>query len=218
MTLSELKTKILSRMDEVVTSVGGSVPNHYSVEDFINEGLKELFEITPSYLLPTATFVNSPVANADGSGYVLVPDDCLRIDCFQMTGWHRQAEIIDSNNPKYRIQSNQYLRGDEHFPIAALCANPGASRKLEYWSLPTGATHTIAKSIYVKKIDTTGISQLDEKLADTLAWLVASMILNIGGETNCGLYAYNRFTETLTALRNTTNPQPNTIENNATKN
>lgn len=68
-------------------------------------------------------------------GYVLLPDNYLRLVCFRMSDWNRAATIITQDDPRYRWQQSRFpgICGNPQNPIAVEVTYP-IGRVLEFYS------------------------------------------------------------------------------------
>lgn len=196
MDIATLKAKVLCRVDESITDIAGGASAKYNVEEFLTDACKTIVAIAPPHLLSLGNITIAPTKNEDGSGYVALPADFERIVEFKMKGWQRVATIIQTSDPIYKNQFNKYTRGGIAKPIAVLTKD-GETKKLEYFSLPDNLNHAIEKATYVK---TCLPNQLDDRLAEGLCWLAASMILTVTNEKEQGEYCNIKFKETLETL------------------
>mgnify|MGYP003213579236 FL=1 len=72
--------------------------------------------------------------NGDGSGWVLLPDDFMRLIAFRMSDWERTVyEAISVDDPLYAKQSSRYkgIRGNVQKPVCAI-VNRAEGKALEF--------------------------------------------------------------------------------------
>ena len=88
-------------------------------------------------------------------GYVLLPDNYLRLVCFRMSDWCRAATLITQDDPRYRWQQNRFpgICGNPQNPIAVEVTYP-IGRVLEFYScgLDTCAHVTHARYIPIPRL------------------------------------------------------------------
>jgi hypothetical protein len=183
---------VKSKIDELIPEGEGvqfnveSEPNIGDPYDlFINSILDEaakktLMSAPIHYIEPTdaSSQTVTPDAGGDKIGYIVLPDNFLRLISLKMTDWEREVnEAITTYNPLYKLQRNQYVRGGVAKPVAAfnwkvITGTP--TRVLEYYSIDTN--HTIEKFLYVPE---TVAEEVQSSLQDALTWFCASDILQI---------------------------------------
>ena len=87
--------------------------------------------------------------NADGSGYVILPDDFVSLINFKMEGWKRSVSIAyPLSSEIYKHQTNEYTRGGINKPVCILSVNADGKKILEYYSVPTDKEHKIEVFVY----------------------------------------------------------------------
>lgn len=97
--------------------------------------------------------------NADGSGFVVLPDDFMRLVSFRMSDWRRTLfDAISETDPRYSLQSSKWkgIRGNPEKPVCAIVRR-SEGKVLEFYSCnDAGATVEQACYIPVPKIDIDG--------------------------------------------------------------
>ncbi len=97
--------------------------------------------------------------NDDGSGFVVLPDDFMRLVSFRMSDWKRTVfEAIGEGDPRYALQSSKWrgIRGNPEKPVCAIVRR-SEGKVLEFYSCnDMGATVEQACYIPVPKIDIDG--------------------------------------------------------------
>jgi hypothetical protein len=185
------------KIDEMMPEGEGT---QFSVEDdtnntniidlYINSRLdpstNTLQRIAPLEVINGKASDKTAVSNADYSGYVILPDDFIRLKSFRMVGWLRDVNILYT--PKdaiYAKQKSIYLRGKKVKPVCILNENMisidnvmTVTKVIEYYSLEKDDDHVIEKFIYIPEI---GAEDVQENLKDALEWICASEILQITG-------------------------------------
>lgn len=81
-------------------------------------------------------FGNSIAWQKDNSGWLLLPDDFLRLISFRMSDWERPVSLaITATDPAYNLQFSRFkgLRGTPQKPVAAVVLR-GEGHVLEFWS------------------------------------------------------------------------------------
>ena len=121
-----------------------------------------------------------------GRGMVVLPDNFLRLVCFQMSDWERPVtEVIDGNSPKYAQQFSRHkgLRGSPQSPVAAIINTP-AGLTLEFFSCEQGESISVLRARYVPRpiITEKHEIKLCEKLKRSIVYYTAHLVEIIHGE------------------------------------
>ena len=145
-TISVSRTAIINyvkaKLDELIPGGEGisfalsaspniSNPLDLLIDAHLDECTKNVIMSAPlTVLQPTAVTSPTGVSYIDTKiGYVILPVNFLRLSSFKMAEWLREVTVpIGMNNPLYRKQSNEYLRGGISKPVAVL----------KWKSFPTG--------------------------------------------------------------------------------
>lgn len=192
-TLATLKSKVLKRIDETVPQLSDGTVNQYNVDEFLNEATSHILCTAPLHVVPITEITESPQRNNDGSGSVSLPNGFIRLIEFKMKGWERPiVSAITVHSAKYNRQHNRFIRGGVSKPVVAMVQD-----KLEYYSLPDGASHEIERARCVVKCEA---NELPERLHEPLCWLTASLILGVMNEEAASLSARKRFDELIVSL------------------
>lgn len=96
----------------------------------------------------------SATVKEDGSGYVVLPDDFVKLIAFRMEGWKRTvSEAYPLGSEKAKHQSNVYSRGTKSKPACVLSYSPEGKKILEYYSIGKGEQSTISVFVYEASFD-----------------------------------------------------------------
>lgn len=98
-----------------------------------------------------ATSVTWDSSEGIGSGYTQLPDDFLRLLCFQMSDWSRAVfNPITPADPEYALQSSRVpgIKGTPQKPVVAIVMRP-AGLTLEFYSCAAGAGVTAKYARYL---------------------------------------------------------------------
>lgn len=114
-----------------------------------------------------------------GAGRILLPDDFLRLVCFQMSDWVRAVNVaIDENDPLYSLQSSRFagVRGNPQKPVVAISAQPGG-KVLEFYSCSAGQNVFVRRARYIA-IPSIVDGQIDlcEKLKQSIVYYSAYLV------------------------------------------
>lgn len=86
----------------------------------------------------------------DFSGYILLPDDFMRLIAFKMSDWERVCHTaISVDDPRYDLQFSRHkgLRGNVQKPVCAIVNHP-EGKALEFFSCGS-ENATITRAMYV---------------------------------------------------------------------
>lgn len=148
------------------------------------EAAARIVELTASaHLLgPTTPFGKSVgwhTRVGNGSGYIQLPDDFLRLVTFQMSDWRKAVTTpITEDNALYLQQSSRYpgIKGNPQKPVVAV-VHDADGLLLEFYSCTGG------KDVYVKKAEympipkiKEGRIRLSEKLVQAVVYQTASLV------------------------------------------
>lgn len=156
-----------------------SDPLDLYINGLLDESSTNTIQILPKHLLPITKSTNTATVNTDKkTGYVEVPADYLRLISFKMSDWKREIEEpITKDDPVYKMQGNEYVRGGISKPVLVLTqkiVSGTAKTVFEYFSVNYAASHTIEHFLYAAE---TAAEDLDDKLYPTLTWICAGKIL-----------------------------------------
>lgn len=135
----QLEDHIRSRIIDAVRSI-----HEAAGSELLDDGLS-----IP--LLKADGITTNVVTNEDGSGYLPLPDDYMRLIIFKLTAWKRPViEAISDTDPKYFLQKSKFLgvRGGVDKPVCAITTG-AESKILEFYSVAPGATVTVEKAKYL---------------------------------------------------------------------
>lgn len=122
-----------------------------------------------------------------GAGYLMLPDDFLRLYAFRMSDWHRQVtEAIGTDSPVYAMQSSRYagVRGNPQRPVVAIVPR-GAGLALEFYSCQGGPGVVVHTARYIPRpVISDGAISLCEKLRPAVVYRIASMTAESLGNAN----------------------------------
>ena len=160
------------------------------IKSKIEEAARLVILASPSHLLgsgvPFGKSIGWHSAAGYGSGYVIVPDDFLRLVIFQMSDWSRAVyDFITPEDPKYNLQSSRYpgLRGNPQKPVVAI-TNSSVGRMLEFYSCSSGDEAHIKQAAYIPEPRILGdVIFLCEKLKEPTIYEAAHFVASTMGET-----------------------------------
>lgn len=162
----------------------------------ILEGVERVHSIAPYYMLEQGHNINDDVVDDEGetvsyapgvhwedreSGWIVLPDDFMRLVVFEMSDWERPVyKVITPADPAYKRQRCRIkaLRGTAQRPVCALVVRP-EGKTLEFYSCKSESA-TITKAVYMPypRIDIYGGVDISERCYRAaiyaIAWLTAS--------------------------------------------
>lgn len=203
--LIDITNYIKAILDELVPTGEGvafnlsSAPNVSDplallIATFLPSGVKDTIQSAPlNVLFPTAITGDGVHTGDEKIGYVPLPANFLRLSRFRMADWDRDGIITSPDTPLGERQGNAYTRGGVAKPIAVMDWEVVAtvmSRVLWYYSIDT--SHAIGKLFYIPEQDVVTFLTVNPDLLDSLAWLVASKIMQITGMVNEAKMAQER--------------------------
>ena len=86
-----------------------------------------------------------------GAGYIHLPDDFMRLVCFQMSDWdYAVTAAITEDSPLYQMQRSRFagVRGNPQKPVVAITSQP-IGLVLEFFSCYSGENAFIKKARYI---------------------------------------------------------------------
>lgn len=121
------------------------------------------------------------------SGWVMLPDDFMRLVAFKMSDWERTVyQAISVADPLYEKQSSRYkgIRGNTQKPVCAI-ANHGGGKALEFYSCNSEDAY-IARASYIPypEIDEEDGIDISERCYEAVIYTAASLVLITLGEAD----------------------------------
>lgn len=161
-----------------------------SMDDIIRskivDAVRRVVTVAPTNLLDGGSSFGDTVFWRDqGSGWILLPDDFLRLVIFKMSDWARPVyNVITDDDPRYSMQFSRFkgLRGTPQKPIVAL-VNRAEGRALEFFSCKD-TNAMVAQAVYqpYPKIDTYGGIEIPERCYQPSVYIAASLALATMGQ------------------------------------
>jgi hypothetical protein len=158
------------------------------IESKIADAARVVLLNAPNHLLDGGSSFGQSISwfSREGlsGGYIVLPNDFLRLVSFQMSDWTRAVTTpISENDPLYELQSSRFpgIRGCPQNPIVALCSQ-SIGLVLEFYSCTAGAGVTVKKATYIPipKI-ISGYISFSEKLKPAIIYYTAYLTaLSVG--------------------------------------
>ena len=140
------------------------------------EAVRRVHLVAPPEMLETGHNIEGAIHWSDmGSGYILLPDDFLRLVVFEMSDWERPVFLaISATHPDYKRQRSRFkgIRGNPQRPVVAILnnnisngqqaveavylTNDSIGLRLEFYSSKNN-TATVKRAVYIPQ------PQIEEK-------------------------------------------------------
>lgn len=120
------------------------------------------------------------------SGWVLLPDDFMRLIVFEMSDWERPVyEPITPEDPLYAQQKSRWggIRGNAERPVCALCMRP-EGKVLEFYSCKNDKAY-MTRGMYVPypQLDEQGGIDICPRCHDAVVYEAASLVFSSLADT-----------------------------------
>lgn len=162
------------------------------------ESVERVHIAAPHYLLESGHNFGDAVYWGDQeSGWVLLPNDFLRLIVFEMDDWERPVySAISVDDPEYQKQRGRIkaLRGTAQRPVCALALRP-EGRALEFYSC-TSTDAQVSRAMYIPypEVDEDDGIDISERCYPAVVYTIAGLTLISCGEAEKG--------QALTAIAN----------------
>lgn len=187
-TKDEIVAKVKAIMNEIGEETNASLLDEDTIkidqyiEECIGDALSLVILNSPNLVINPKKGSVSPTTNGDGTGYVVLPDDFVKLVAFKMNGWKRSVSIaypLDSEQAKE--QGNEFTRGTKSKPACVLSYSPEGKKTLEYYSLGDRESHTISVFVYEAAYDpSSGINlKSNDPAFYALCYMTASLVYSI---------------------------------------
>lgn len=155
------------------------------VRSKIVEAVRRVESEAPVHFLEEGHYFGDAVYWGDlESGWVLLPDDFMRLIAFRMSDWERTVySAISPEDPLYAKQSSRYkgIRGNVQKPVCAI-VNRAEGKALEFYSCDSEAAY-VARASYLPypEIDKDGGIDISERCYTSVVYTVAALVLTTYG-------------------------------------
>lgn len=152
----------------------------------ILEAIQRVHLCAPYYLLECGHNFGDAVYWVDlESGWVLLPEDFMRLVVFEMDDWEQAVyQAITTDDQEYEKQHSRFkgLRGTSQRPVCALGIRP-EGRVLEFYSCKSKDAQ-VSRAIYIPypKIDEDGGVDVSERCYHAVVYTAAGLTLITCGE------------------------------------
>ena len=123
------------------------------------------------------------------SGWVLLPQDFMRLVVFEMDDWEQAVyQAISTDDPEYEKQRSRFkgIRGTAQRPVCAIAIRP-EGRVLEFYSCKSEDAH-VRRAVYIPypTIDEDGGVDISERCYNAVIYTAAGLTLLTCGEVEKG--------------------------------
>lgn len=146
--LSDLVAKVRIALDEIGTDVDDDFfkDADTEIQQAIEYAVLQLCKELPEGMLePTSLsgdLTAAQVKDTDGSGYIVLPPDYLRLVEFRLWSWSGSVrEVLDPTSDEAKRQSNRWSRGTPQKPRALESTDKAGNKILRYWTAGMFATN-----------------------------------------------------------------------------
>lgn len=158
------------------------------IKSKIADSVKKVEMNAPVHLLDSGlNFGDSGVYwNANLSGWIILPDDFMRMLVFRMSDWERNVfYTIDASDELYALQSSPFkgIRGNPQRPVCAITLR-AEGKVLEFFSCDSKEA-TVQQAVYlaVPKVEDGGI-HICEKCYSSVVYYIAALTEQTVGNTD----------------------------------
>lgn len=152
----------------------------------IVEAVERIIKEAPTHLLDGGVpFGDAVFWRDNGSGWILLPEDFMRLLIFKMSDWERPVyEPITAADPEYQLQFSRYkgLRGNPQKPVVAIVSR-AEGHALELFSCKH-TTATVEQAVYFPfpRVDCNGGIEIPERCYRSVVYEAASLVLQTIGQ------------------------------------
>lgn len=158
------------------------------IESKIVEAVKRIHSEAPSHLLDGGhNFGDAVYWMEDASGWVLLPEDFMRLVVFEMDDWSRPVfTCSNTDGPEYAKQHSRFkgIRGTAERPACFISVRP-EGRVLEFYSCNSNEA-MVSRAVYLPypQIDEYGAIEICERCYDAVVYATAALVLITFGDTD----------------------------------
>lgn len=156
------------------------------VQSKVQDAARQVLSTASVELLDTgAPFGDSVYWRGDGSGWILLPDDFMRLIVFRMSDWERPVySAIGSGDPEYARQFSRYkgIRGNPQKPVVAIVRRAEGLALELYSCRDESATVDQATYLPLPRVDREGGIDLPARCYRSVVYKCASLALSTLGQ------------------------------------
>lgn len=124
---------------EYIVSEDNNMELNEIIREKLLDAVRSVERIAPVQMLDSVPLVIPEAAqycDTDGSGYVVLPPDFLRLTLFKMRSWRNPVfDAIGDDTEEARMQYNVYTRGTPIRPVCVLSRDLSGSKILQYYTV-----------------------------------------------------------------------------------
>ena len=160
------------------------------IKSKILEAVQRVHMDAPNYLLEGGhNFGDAVYWRELESGWVLLPQDFMRLVVFEMDDWEQAVyQAISTDDPEYEKQRSRFkgIRGTAQRPVCAIAIRP-EGRVLEFYSCKSEDAH-VRRAVYIPypTIDEDGGVDISERCYNAVIYTIAGLTLLTCGEVEKG--------------------------------
>lgn len=153
----------------------------------VEEGARRALSEAPSHQLDSGhNFGDAVYWGAGGSGWVLLPDDFMRLVSFRMSDWERSVRTaMTPDDPRYAKLSSRYrgIRGNPQRPVCAVVVRP-EGKALEFHSCRSGNAE-VAEGVYLPypRVDRGDGIEICRRCHTAVIYTIAGLVKATYGDT-----------------------------------
>lgn len=156
----------------------------------IPDAVTRVHGVAPTHLLEEGHNFGDSLGWGDlESGWILLPDDFMRLVVFKMSDWERAVyHAISEEDPKYALQRQRIkaLRGTAQKPVCAIVSRP-EGRVLEFYSCKDhNAYVSQARYLSYPYVDESGGIDISEQCYTAVVYMAAALTMMTIGEHDKG--------------------------------
>ena len=195
--LAEIVRDVRVAMDQNMTSeqlIAAEDMETLSLEEIIRskivEGVRRVETVAPAHLLEEGhSFGDAVYWGEMESGWVLLPDDFMRLIAFRMSDWERTVYgAIGAGDALYAKQSSRHkgIRGNAQKPVCAI-VNRAEGKALEFYSCKSRDAYVVlGQYLPYPRIDECDGVDICERCYEAVVYAIASLVATTYGEADRG--------------------------------
>lgn len=203
MTRSDLITRVKIKLDEYTPSPGVALPFESYISPLLDESANDITARGPLRLLDPIVIPLTGVAYLADKSYIPVPSNYVKLYEIKYPLWKKSVRIaISQENPAYKIQENEYIKGGYARPSVAIVntsiSGGSVEKYFECSKVVDPGTGTLTPiALYVK---ITLPEELNDQFVEALSWLCCSKILAVMGYNDKASSAMEQANNSILAL------------------
>lgn len=183
--------RVMMDKNSVSPLLGGVLDiDQLSVDEIILSNLvkavRNVHTVAPVYLLEQGHRIGDSVYwNGDGSGWVLLPDDFMRLVVFEMSDWSRPVyDVLPPADAAFPLQHSRWkgVRGTSEKPVCVLSVRQ-EGKVLEFYSCKSEDAY-IVNDVYLPypRLDANDGIDISERCYDAAVYECASLTFGTLGD------------------------------------